>query len=656
MKRSRILAALVCSVIAASGAGKIKDLNTPRTFPQIQSKSAWQSRAAEIRENVLVSCGLWPMPEKTSLNAHVFGRVERDGYSIEKVYFETYPGFILAGNLYRPLGKGKGPFPAVLNPHGHWEDGRMADTSTGSIPARCISFARMGMVAFSYDMVGYNDSREFCNHRAFALDPTNQLWNISLMGLQTWNSIRALDFLESLKDVDRNRLSCTGESGGGTQTYMLGAVDDRLALQAPIVMVSHSMQGGCLCENAPGLRVDYSNMEIAAVPAPRPQMLVGATGDWTKMTMQIEGPALESIYRLFHARDNLRYVVFNFNHNYNQTSREAVYAWFDRWLLGAKDAPSRSEPPYKKEPTEELLVFPDGKLPEGALRAPELIKELVRMDREQLKALQPRDRKTLAGWKRTMMPLWRHSLQLHPHPEVAASGDSQGEQISISKADGSKIPARILGGKDAKIVAVLISPEGINGACDSSGKPRGLASKLVSKGVPVVAFDAFLTGSRLDEESLKARDQFKDFFTTYNRTDAQERVSDIQAVCDYVRRRHKDSKLVLVGQGRAGVWAVLAAPLADAVVADCDEIDTESDQAILDRNLFFPGYHRVGGLQGIAALAAPHPLLLHDADEKMELNWLEPLYTSLRADSHLKLAHTRLSDKAIVEWIGAQRL
>src|SRR5437764_6008158 len=168
-------------------AGAVTDLNTPRTFPKIESRTEWQARAKEIRENTLVSCGLWPLPEKTPLDAHVFGKVERDGYRIEKVYFQTYPGFYLAGNLYRPLGKGDGPFPAILNPHGHWANGRMADTAEGSIAARCINFARQGMIAFSYDMVGYNDTIQV-NHK-FAAAPTNQLWNISLMGLQTWNSL-----------------------------------------------------------------------------------------------------------------------------------------------------------------------------------------------------------------------------------------------------------------------------------------------------------------------------------------------------------------------------------------------------------------------------------------------------------------------------------
>src|SRR6185436_4737090 len=173
----------------------------------------------------------------------------------------------------------------------------------------------------------------YLRHRRFATNAVCQLWNISQMGLQTWDSIRALDFLESLPDVDRKRLAITGESGGGTQTFMLGAVEERLAAQAPIVMVSHTMQGGCSCENAPGLRVEYSNMEIAAAAAPRPQILIAATGDWTKMTLEVEGPAIARMYDLLGVKDHLRYTCFGFNHNYNQTSREAVYDWFGSSLL-----------------------------------------------------------------------------------------------------------------------------------------------------------------------------------------------------------------------------------------------------------------------------------------------------------------------------------
>src|SRR5207248_7469952 len=139
----------------------------PREFPTISSGQEWRKRAQEIRQHILVSCGLWPLPKKIPLDAHIFGKIERDGYSVEKVYFQSLPGMYVGGNLYRPLGHGHGPFPAILNPHGHWSNGRLADTKDGSIPARCISFARQGMIAFSYDMVGFNDTH-------FAGAPANQ--------------------------------------------------------------------------------------------------------------------------------------------------------------------------------------------------------------------------------------------------------------------------------------------------------------------------------------------------------------------------------------------------------------------------------------------------------------------------------------------------
>src|SRR5262249_36480582 len=89
----------------------VKDLDTPRDFPAVNSLDQWQARAKDIREHVLVCCGLWPMPNKPPLNTHLFGKIEREGYSIERVYFQTYTAFYLAGNLYRPLGHGAGPFP-----------------------------------------------------------------------------------------------------------------------------------------------------------------------------------------------------------------------------------------------------------------------------------------------------------------------------------------------------------------------------------------------------------------------------------------------------------------------------------------------------------------------------------------------------------------
>jgi dienelactone hydrolase len=636
----------------------VRTLNTLRTFPELATKTAWEKRAREIREQALVSCGLWPMPEKTASNVKIFDRVERDGYSIEKVQIETLPGFYLAGNLYRPLGKGKGPFPGVLNPHGHWKEGRMANTPLGSIAARCINFARQGMVAFSYDMVGYNDTAQV-NHK-FASDPTNQLWNISLMGLQTWNSIRALDFLERLPDVDKSRLACTGESGGGTQTFMLGAIDDRLRAQAPIVMVSHSMQGGCLCENAPGLRVDYSNMEIAAVPAPRPQILVAAAGDWTKDTLTVEGPALEGVYKLFNAADKLRYTRFNFDHNYNQTSREAVYEFFGRWLLDHLSPASLKETPYQMETVESLRLFPDNKWPDPSRAEVQLIAHLIERSKSQLEALWPRDGKELEKYKSAMEPAWRHTLQVEfPERSLAIEtfetkkvGDLTKHSVFIGrKGCGDRLPVVMFTpAKDnLRIITVLAHADGKAAFMDDMGAPRGLAKELVSRNHSVILLDTFLTGDLADGVAADKRKYTNSYFTTYNRTDLQERVQDLITACAFAQTHGKGRRVVLCGSGRAGLWALLAAPAADAVIADCVQLDVLDDSELMKQDLFAPGFRKIGAFEGAALLAAPNSLLVHNTGEKFSTDRLTKAYdnkASFRRESKA------LDPAAQADWIA----
>ncbi len=609
-----------------------KTLNTVRTFPEIKTRAEWKGRAQEIREQVLVSCGLWPLPEKAPLNAQVFGKIERDGYSVEKVYFQTYPGVYLGGNLYRPLGKAKGPFPAILNPHGHWGNGRMADTKDGSIAARCISFARQGMVAFSYDMFGYNDSHfagmpagNFGDlHWTVATNRTDQLWNISLMGLQTWNSIRALDFLESLPDVDKKRLACTGESGGGTQTFMLGAIDDRLAVVAPIVMVSSTMQGGCLCENVPGLRVEYSNMEIAAAAAPKPQILVAASGDWTKKTMEVEGPGLESIYRLYGEKDQLRYVRFNFGHNYNQTSREAVYEWFGQWLLKNRDASSLKEQPYKKEPDAELLAFPDGKLPSDAVTMEQYREARKQAQREHWQKIMPSDRISFKKFQAELLPAWEHTMQI-AWPNVSKRQATDYDSVLLRN---NHVKPRI-----GNTVVVFVSTVPV--AANTN------AMEFTRHGGTVYYVQLHPPASSPNE--------FANFFTTYNRTELQEHVGRLASICAELK---KNSHVVLVGQRLTGLLALLAAPAADVVVADCGGLDVSNDETLLKAGLFAPGLRSIGTFEGGAMLAAPHPLLVHNMGSKFSTSGIEAAYKATGAEKKLRVETQRLTDEEILAWLG----
>lgn len=660
-------------------AAEIKNLNTPRTFPEIKTKADWEKRASDIREQILVSAGLWPMPEKLPLNASVFGKIEHEDYTVEKVYVESLPGFFVCGNLYRPVAKGGvvgTKYPAILNPHGHWPEGRLVDNTNGSVVARCVNFAKQGFIAFDYDMFGFNDTHFplpanykhtpetfYATHRHFATNtPAPMLWNINLMGLQLWNSIRALDFLEELADVDKTRIAITGASGGGTQTFMLGAVDDRLAAQAPVCMVSHTMQGGCGCENMPGLRVEFSNMEIAAAAAPRPQIMVAASGDWTKDMMTVEGPSVESIYKLFDATDRLRYVRYKSKHNYNQTSREAVYGWLDKYLLQSGDGAPVKELPYKKDADDELRVFPDNKLPSSAVSEQELINYLMERTRKQLDKLSPHGKASLAEYKRVLWPAWKHTLQLDiVDNDVLANSDAKSTvtddftgcsstSLTIGRPGrGDRISAAMF--KPAKPanndVVILLSDKGKGTFQDNKGLPTGLARALVDANVSVITFDLFSAPTNRNEVDL--------FYTTYNKTTLQERVQDIATVCAVVRSSGPvTNKVILVGEGRSGVAAMLAAPLVDAVVADCSAADN-SDIFRTRPDIFVPGLRSLGDFIGVATLAAPNPILICADYKKFSAGPLKDVYKSLHATRAFDWEYVWPKDQAIVKWVLAAR-
>ncbi len=415
--------------------GKPRDLNGyfPMTVPQ--SKEEWEARRQHIREQVLVATGLWPLPPKTSLNPVIHGKIDRDDYTIEKVFFASYPGHYVSGNLYRPKGK-TGKVPGVLCPHGHWANGRFYDAGEkaaqqeidhkaektiegGRYPlqARCAQLARMGCVVFHYDMVGNADSQQIA-HRASFTDVAAELRLQSFMGLQTWNSIRALDFLLSLPEVDARRIGVTGASGGGTQTFMLCAVDDRPAVAFPAVMVSTAMQGGCICENCSYLRQGIGNIDIAGVFAPKPLGMSGAK-DWTEEIETKGLPELKALYRLYGAEDRVfAKAHLEFGHNYNQVSREMMYNWFNKHLgLGLSEPVV--EKPFVPVPPKELSVYDqEHPRPKDAVGAERLRQYMAEASDKQIEALRPKDADSLKEFRRVIGTALR--VMIHdelPKPE-----------------------------------------------------------------------------------------------------------------------------------------------------------------------------------------------------------------------------------------------
>jgi dienelactone hydrolase len=459
--------------------GKPRDLYKsyfPMTPPA--SKKSWEERRQALRERVLVAAGLWPLPEKTPLRPVIHGKIDRDEYTIEKVFFASHPGHYVCGNLYRPKGR-DGKVAGVLCPHGHWQNGRFYDageaeakkqiaqgaekTLAGAhypLQARCAQLARMGCVVFHYDMVGVADSRPIPHRQGFT-DAEAELRQQSFMGLQTWNSVRALDFLLALPEVDPKRIGVTGASGGGTQTFMLCAVDDRPTVAFPAVMVSTAMQGGCICENCSYLRIGAGNIDLAGLFAPKPLGMSGAN-DWT-IDIETKGlPELKKLYGLYEAEDKVMAKCFpQFGHNYNQVSRELMYNWFNKHLQLGQPEPV-VEKPFEPVPPKELSVY-DAEHPEptDAANAERLRQYLTEVSDRQLAALTPKNAKGLEDYRRVIGTALRvmigvDSGAVTPDPKGISTVQSS-TTVTITDEGVNKSTSTVTIERTAKIGKMLLT-------------------------------------------------------------------------------------------------------------------------------------------------------------------------------------------------------
>ncbi len=285
----------------------------------------WEKRAKLIKEHILKGTGLTKFPKKCPLNPIIGAKRVFDGYQVQNVAFESLPGVYVTGSLYTPT-NAKGKLPGIISPHGHWNKKGDVGRYRPDAQKRFAAMARMGAMVFGYDMVGYGQMEEL----GWKHD------HPEVLKLQLWNSIRCLDFILEM-GADPDKIACTGASGGGTQTFLLTAIDNRVKVSVPVVMVSAYFFGGCVCESGMPIHKDVgyqtNNVEIAACAAPRPMLLVSDGGDWTKNNPEVELPHLKYIYNLFGKSDLVQNVHLpNDMHGYDINKRAAVYPFLAKYL------------------------------------------------------------------------------------------------------------------------------------------------------------------------------------------------------------------------------------------------------------------------------------------------------------------------------------
>ena len=579
-------------------------MNAPKPLTRFHDQEEWLAYREVLRQRVLRSLGLSPLPSRVPLDTRLSEAIVQDGVEVRYVRYQVLPQVYASGWLYVPQqpaneDAGQKPsarkLPAVLNPHGHWAGGARDPV----VQTRCLALAKLGYVAF-------------CPESTHVIDLPIGLCPI---GQMTWNNIRAVDFLESLPFVNAARIGCTGASGGGQQAFYLAALDDRVRAIVPAVIVSYfrrilfvDEQAHCFCNHAPGIARVTDETELAAMAAPRPQRFITASGDWTRDFPQDEFPEIRHLYRLLAGDTDC--VSFDKPHNYDRDSREAMYSWMNRYLKDAPRLEPVTEPAVSPIDTNRLQALTNSSVPglEGA----------ASWYRRQFSYVppNPKNAETLSRYRaflgRELPGLLGESGSVSsPLAESRGSFSIRGltvEKWLVGTEPGVRVPLWLFApeGKLERLPAVVVTHE--EGKRFFAGEGTSWVKMLLDRRWMVVAVDPRLRGELRRNWQWNA--------VIWGRPEAGMAAHDVNQVQAWFRTRAEvdPERLSLVGFGRNGLHVLFAAALNAgwrAVAWDHAGATYTGGRT----TEIVPNALRYFDLPQLAALRAPAKMWINRADE-----------------------------------------
>lgn len=313
-----------------------------QTIDRLQNKEDALRYVLEVQRKIRQCFG--PEPERTPLNARVTGTLERDGYRIEKVIFDSRPNFPVTGNLYIPT-VGSGPFPAVVGTCGHSFNGKAAE----AYQSFAQGLVRLGHVCLIFDPIGQGERIQYTKDLVKSelgagvnehLHAGNQQFLVGefLGSWMAWDGIRALDYLLTRSEVDPKRIGVTGNSGGGTTTTWMCGLDSRWSMAAPACFVTsfrNNLENELPAdtEQCPphALAFGLDHCDFLAALAPKPIIILAKEQDYFDVRGAEQAyQKLKKLYGLLGFEQNIALFVGPTTHGYSQENREAMYSWFHK--------------------------------------------------------------------------------------------------------------------------------------------------------------------------------------------------------------------------------------------------------------------------------------------------------------------------------------